>query len=213
MRMHSLSPNSSASTIVNGNAVEMDPTIQADRYCTNCDIKFSSVKTFRAHKLHYCSGRHNSTNNNTSNVNSNSGNSNQKDSNSTSESAPTSPINEPFCPSPSTLIAPNAPVNIQQSFLALPTSPILIIPYNLLQNASLISGPSNYSNTDNPDSPCFLFPNGSIYPMTQAFSTALMSLQQQQHLQHQPCAQQKARTPDLPKKRPLVTIFFLKKFF
>lgn len=29
-----------------------------DRYCQDCDIRFSSLKTFRAHKLHYCSTRH-----------------------------------------------------------------------------------------------------------------------------------------------------------
>lgn len=35
-----------------------DPAAFVDRYCQDCDIRFSSLKTFRAHKLHYCSTRH-----------------------------------------------------------------------------------------------------------------------------------------------------------
>jgi zinc finger protein ZFPM1 len=31
---------------------------QIDRYCSDCDIRFSSTKTYRAHKMHYCSTRH-----------------------------------------------------------------------------------------------------------------------------------------------------------
>ena len=34
------------------------PPPALDRYCANCDIRFSSVKTFRAHKTHYCDTRH-----------------------------------------------------------------------------------------------------------------------------------------------------------
>jgi zinc finger protein ZFPM1 len=34
------------------------PLPQIDRYCSDCDIRFSSTKTYRAHKLHYCSSRH-----------------------------------------------------------------------------------------------------------------------------------------------------------
>lgn len=29
-----------------------------DKYCSDCDIRFSSTKTYRAHKQHYCSSRH-----------------------------------------------------------------------------------------------------------------------------------------------------------
>lgn len=32
---------------------------QTDRYCSDCDIRFNNVKTYRAHKLHYCSSRRN----------------------------------------------------------------------------------------------------------------------------------------------------------
>lgn len=31
---------------------------QVDRYCTDCDIRFSNTKTFRAHKEFYCGSRH-----------------------------------------------------------------------------------------------------------------------------------------------------------
>jgi zinc finger protein ZFPM1 len=34
------------------------PTQNIDRYCSDCDIRFSSTKTYRAHKQHYCSSRH-----------------------------------------------------------------------------------------------------------------------------------------------------------
>lgn len=70
MRMHQTSPAPS-STTSNGDETPnqivvpqlITPTSQpitVDRYCTNCDIRFSSTKTYRAHKQHYCSSRHQS---------------------------------------------------------------------------------------------------------------------------------------------------------
>jgi len=69
MRMHQTSPAQS-STTSNGDdpapsqiAVPQiigGPPVQVviDRYCSDCDIRFSSTKTYRAHKQHYCSSRH-----------------------------------------------------------------------------------------------------------------------------------------------------------
>jgi zinc finger protein ZFPM1 len=68
MRMHQTSPAPS-STTSNGDETPSQLVVQqiigqppqpivVDRYCTNCDIRFSSTKTYRAHKQHYCSGRH-----------------------------------------------------------------------------------------------------------------------------------------------------------
>lgn len=68
MRMHQTSPAPS-STTSNGDETPSQIAVQqilgqpaqpivVDRYCSNCDIRFSSTKTYRAHKQHYCSGRH-----------------------------------------------------------------------------------------------------------------------------------------------------------
>jgi zinc finger protein ZFPM1 len=67
MRMHQSSPAPS-STASNGddNPSQMlaqqiigpPPQQVIDRYCSDCDIRFSSTKTYRAHKQHYCSSRH-----------------------------------------------------------------------------------------------------------------------------------------------------------
>lgn len=69
MRMHQTSPAPS-STTSNGDETPSQIIVQqiigqppqqpivVDRYCSNCDIRFSSTKTYRAHKQHYCSGRH-----------------------------------------------------------------------------------------------------------------------------------------------------------
>jgi zinc finger protein ZFPM1 len=67
MRMHQTSPAPS-STTSNGEDASSQIVVQqiigppqpivVDRYCSNCDIRFSSTKTYRAHKQHYCSSRH-----------------------------------------------------------------------------------------------------------------------------------------------------------
>lgn len=68
MRMHQTSPapssiqsngddTSSSQIIVPASIVGPSQPI-IDRYCSDCDIRFSSTKTYRAHKQHYCSSRH-----------------------------------------------------------------------------------------------------------------------------------------------------------
>lgn len=72
MRMHQTSPAPS-STTSNGDEtpsqivvpqiitpVSQQQPVVVDRYCSDCDIRFSSTKTYRAHKQHYCSSRHQS---------------------------------------------------------------------------------------------------------------------------------------------------------
>lgn len=63
MRMHQSSPAPSSVTS-NGDEVttsQMQVNVMqlpVDRYCSDCDIRFSSTKTYRAHKQHYCQSRH-----------------------------------------------------------------------------------------------------------------------------------------------------------
>lgn len=82
MRMHQTSPTPSSTTSNGGDEllsnasqilqqqqqvlqqqvqIQVQPQQQqqqVDRYCSDCDIRFSSTKTYRAHKQHYCSSRH-----------------------------------------------------------------------------------------------------------------------------------------------------------
>ncbi|XP_059061829.1 zinc finger protein ush isoform X1 [Achroia grisella] len=144
MRMHSSSPVSSGTPVptptLNGESTD-GPPVQ-DRYCADCDIRFSSIKTYRAHKAHYCSTR-------------------QvvkqalamtRGGSATSGSTPPSPGATP-------------PAQNQYA-LALPTNPILIVPYSLLRSASTLPG----ATLPDPDTPCFLLPNGTFQPLSRALS-------------------------------------------
>ncbi|GLV42536.1 u-shaped [Carabus blaptoides fortunei] len=173
MRMHSVSPGPSPAppTVTNGSDAptpDIASQIQ-DRYCADCDIRFSSLKTFRAHKMHYCSTRHIMkpavaglpTSKATSSC--------------TSGSGPASPTESSACrtpPSPTTTSAS------QQPLLALPTNPILIVPYALFRGASVLPAPS-VPGLPNPETPCFLMPNGTLQPMTHSIapSTSVASVQ------------------------------------
>lgn len=155
MRMHASSPaappapatpgavavaNVTNSTPSNGSLNE-----EAERYCRNCDIRFSSLKTYRAHKTHYCSTRHV-----------------VKD----PPAQPTSKSSPPTSSSPGDSPPP-------QPCLALPTNPILIVPYSLFRGASVLAAPS----LPTPDTPCFLLPNGSLQPMTRGPAPSQNSVQ------------------------------------
>lgn len=151
MRMHSTSPNLSAPTAStphsNGDVDDTPPP--QDRYCADCDIRFSSIKTYRAHKTHYCSTRQVLKQ---TQVQARAGSS------CTSGSAPPSPGATP--PSPAAAA--------HQLVLALPTNPILIVPYSLLRGASTLPG----ATLPDPDTPCFLLPNGTIQPVSRALAAA-----------------------------------------
>ncbi|CAG9825302.1 unnamed protein product [Phaedon cochleariae] len=153
MRMHTVSPSPSNSTITNGEA----PLDSQDRYCAECDIRFSSQKTFRAHKMHYCNSRHMIKSAPSA-----------KATSSTSGSSPTSPVETTSCKTPPSPSVSNAPT---QPFLALPTNPIIIVPYSLFRSASVLPGLSGAAGLPAPDTPCFLLPNGTLQPMTNALNS------------------------------------------
>ncbi|XP_001605264.2 zinc finger protein ush isoform X2 [Nasonia vitripennis] len=116
---------------------------EAERYCRNCDIRFSSLKTYRAHKTHYCSTRHV-----------------VKD----TPPTPTAGVSS-LKGSPPTSSSPgDSPP--PQPCLALPTNPILIVPYSLVRGASVLAAPGLPA----PDTPCFLLPNGTLQPMTRGLT-------------------------------------------
>lgn len=150
MRMHSTSPASQA-----GSAdMQSDTTGHLfDRYCQDCDIRFSSIKTFKAHKMHYCSTRHVIK--------------------SKPISAPSSPSDSRTTPtSPGVSDTSNHPSRDipNQPFLALPTNPILIVPYSLFQGASILSGPA-VMGLPAQDTACLLLPDGTLQPLAQGLLT------------------------------------------
>ncbi|KRT82074.1 hypothetical protein AMK59_4459 [Oryctes borbonicus] len=158
MRMHTASPGPATVQVVANGDITGDTQ---DRYCAECDIRFSSLKTYRAHKTHYCSSRHMLKSGQASNTP-------KQTSSCTSGSTPTSPV-DTSCRTPP---SPNTSVPPQQHLLALPTNPIIILPYSLFRNASVLPGLlPNLSGLPNPDTPCFLFPNGTLQPLSQALST------------------------------------------
>ncbi|XP_025270925.1 zinc finger protein ush isoform X1 [Camponotus floridanus] len=168
MRMHAASPApptiSPAATTVstNPNSSANSPAAQttasngslneeAERYCRNCDIRFSSLKTYRAHKTHYCSTRHV-----------------VKDTlpSSTATQASTVKASPPTSSSPGDSPPP-------QPCLALPTNPILIVPYSLFRGASVLAAPALPA----PDTACFLLPNGSLQPMTRGLASTTQNVE------------------------------------
>ncbi|XP_076257012.1 zinc finger protein ush isoform X2 [Rhynchophorus ferrugineus] len=158
MRMHTASPGptNTPTPAPNSTSVPNGETSGAegqDRYCAECDIRFSTQKTYRAHKAHYCNSRHVVKQA-------------APASSCTSGSSPTSPVDPSACrtpPSPTSQLP-------QQPFLALPTNPIIIVPYSLFRSASVLPSLSTATGIPNPDTPCFLLPNGTLQPMTSALS-------------------------------------------
>ena len=155
MRMHSSSPGPSPAATNGTPPAEVAASLinsphLVDRYCQDCDIRFSSVKTFRAHKLHYCSTRHVV----------------KSQPKATSESAPESPLDTVSRTSPST--SPPSKERPQQTLLALPTNPILLVPCSLLQGASVLNPAVANMKIPAPDTACLLLPNGTLHPMAQA---------------------------------------------
>nr|XP_045597295.1 zinc finger protein ush-like isoform X1 [Procambarus clarkii] len=109
--------SSSPQTASSNPQVTLSDTRATDRYCSDCDIQFSSVKTFRVHKVHYCQTRH------------------------VLKGGNKSPARE----DPGTSSAANtlagmvsAAAGSGQPILALPTNPILLVPYSLVAGAQLL---------------------------------------------------------------------------
>ncbi|XP_055683950.1 zinc finger protein ush isoform X2 [Lutzomyia longipalpis] len=178
MRMHQTSPAPS-STTSNGDEPPSQ-TSQVDRYCSDCDIRFSSTKTYRAHKQHYCSSRHRDGQilNHVS-------------------SKPPSLVKGGSQSPPE--IAKSPPSAQPQAYLALPTNPIVIVPCSVIRGASLLPGPltSLAQNVTNPEATCFLLQNGSLTPIAQALSV-------QPHIPNQPPS--RGPTPAAEKDNGVVAI-------
>lgn len=177
MRMHSASPGPSptSNSLSNGGPVPTPPAeVTAallnsphlvDRYCQDCDIRFSSVKTFRAHKLHYCSTRH---------VVKSQPPPPPPSTKMSSESAPVSPPEVMSQTSPNCSPPSREHRSPPQPFLALPTNPILLVPCSLIQGASLLTGAAAMG-LPAPDTACLLLPNGTLQPMAQAVHAHIRS--------------------------------------
>lgn len=132
MRIHATSPVSMQSPPCPPDAA--DPST-VDRYCQNCDIRFSNLRTYQAHKTHYCNTRHVVK--------------------PTPSSSPVANNN----PSP-----PNVP-----TYLALPTNPVIVVPYALVQNASVLSAISPEVGPSPPtDTACIVLSDGTLQPIAQA---------------------------------------------
>ena len=113
MNMHTTNPEEQIPPI-SPPKTQAQPTpenMSADRYCSDCDIQFSSLKTFRVHKAHYCQTRH-------------------------VLKANKSPAMEELPPPTN----PHLPSGGQsgQPILMLPTDPVLLVPYSVLIGASLL---------------------------------------------------------------------------
>ncbi|XP_022240056.1 zinc finger protein ush-like [Limulus polyphemus] len=147
MRMHSLLPQSFPSTsrnsIRNEELLLSSPPIA--RYCSECEIQFSSFRTFLVHKLHYC---------NTRQV--------QKALVSpSSTSSPSTPISS-LCPNKqenvgSLSLEPPTPCSStstqdgmlnQPFYAAISTNPLILVPYTYVSEAGLIPTARIVSESD-----------------------------------------------------------------
>ncbi|XP_037958671.1 zinc finger protein ush [Teleopsis dalmanni] len=171
MRMHQTSPSSTpSSNASNGGGYDESSSQQIDRYCSDCDIRFNNVKTYRAHKQHYCSSRRTEgqltpkleeiTTNNIKNATVSGIISPQSRS-----KTPVTGIAVPASGATSVPVTPHP-------FLALPTNPILIIPYSIIRAASIFPGPltTSSSNLANHENTCFTLENGALKPLASALN-------------------------------------------
>ncbi|XP_071452399.1 zinc finger protein ush [Hetaerina americana] len=172
MRMHSSSPTDPS-------LPPPPPPLAMDRYCQDCDIRFSSIKTYRAHKQHYCSTRHAGGKPQASPGGSGADGATPPamvpPAASTPEERrlsgdvgdlrspgiPGSAAPAPPGPSPSSHLPQVKQHLLQPPFVALPTSPVLLVPYAFLQSASLV-----VAGTPTPKGACILLPDGSLRPVS-----------------------------------------------
>lgn len=120
----------------------------------------------------------------------------------TSGSSPTSPVDTSSCrtpPSPTSQLPP------QQPFLALPTNPIIIVPYSLFRSASVLPALSTATGVPSPDTPCFLLPNGTLQPMTSALTN--VTAQAQSHVSQ---GEQVLKAANKGNKDPAVTRYYFR---
>ncbi|XP_050439177.1 zinc finger protein ush [Adelges cooleyi] len=172
MRMHSISPVSVQSppcAISSASGVDMvaaattasatDTSSVVDRYCQNCDIRFSNLRTYQAHKTHYCNTRHVVK--------------------PTPSSSPVSlAVGDQSPPIVNAVpgvvqLPPPPPLSMPPTYLALPTNPVIVVPYSLVQNASVLSALSPDAGPTPPaDTACILMSDGTLQPIAQALVPA-----------------------------------------
>ena len=114
MNIHTTSPEEPAqgsSSKLKSPTSASDNARVPDRYCADCDIQFTSLKTYRVHKAHYCQTRH------------------------VLKSVKSPAREEP--PPTATPALPGTPAH-GQPILLLPTDPVLLVPYSVLVGASLL---------------------------------------------------------------------------
>ncbi|KAH8412276.1 hypothetical protein KR009_000979 [Drosophila setifemur] len=174
---------------------------QTDRYCSDCDIRFNNIKTYRAHKQHYCSSRRSEgqltpkpdaspgvgSGGGAGGGGSGGGSGGSASGGVSAQAAApgkVSPQARNKTPTPAMVAAAAAAAaaaaSLQaatpQPFLALPTHPIIIVPCSLIRAASIIPGPlpTPSSGIVNPESTCYTVDNGTIKPLATALlGTAL----------------------------------------
>ncbi|KAH8409374.1 hypothetical protein KR222_001932, partial [Zaprionus bogoriensis] len=170
-------------------AGEESSSQQIDRYCSDCDIRFNNIKTYRAHKQHYCSSRRSDgqltpkpeavvaaaaavgvgAGGAASSAAGTAAGSGKHSPQSTRNKTPT-----PAMVAAAAAAAAAAALQVAppQPFLALPTNPIIIVPCSLIRAASLIPGPltSSTSGIVNPEATCFTLDNGALKPLATALN-------------------------------------------
>ncbi|KAH8352782.1 hypothetical protein KR084_006332, partial [Drosophila pseudotakahashii] len=205
MRMHQTSPAAptlaslpsllqngippSLPTVTQPLSLEESPSQQqTDRYCSHCDIRFNNIKTYRAHKQHYCSSRRPEgqltpkpdASPGVGGAGGPSGSTGPVVSAQAAAPGKLSPQARNKTPTPAMVAvaaaAAAAAASLQATthphppFLALPTHPIIIVPCSLIRAASFIPGPLPTPNTGivNPETTCFTVDNGTIKPLATA---------------------------------------------
>ncbi|XP_017115251.1 zinc finger protein ush isoform X2 [Drosophila elegans] len=209
MRMHQTSPAaptlaSLPSLLQNGippppppvggtpTSLEDSSSQQTDRYCSHCDIRFNNIKTYRAHKQHYCSSRRpegqltpkpdvspgggsggpSSTGGSGVGVSVQAAVPGKLSPQTTRNKTPTPAMVAVAAAAAAAAAAASlqATPHPHPPFLALPTHPIIIVPCSLIRAASFIPGPLPTPNSGivNPETTCFTVDNGTIKPLATA---------------------------------------------
>lgn len=121
MRIHG-SPSPTSDCHINEIPIRTPPIA---RYCSNCDIQFSSYKTYHVHKQYYCNTRHVQKSTPTM---SNQGNATQTEQSSQTPASQYSIQSQDKSRSPSQLSNPYNLVLNQPVYAAISTNPLILIP-------------------------------------------------------------------------------------
>lgn len=167
MRMHSISPVSVQSPPCPPDPVADPSTV--DRYCQNCDIRFSNQRTYLAHKTYYCNTRHVVKPTPSTSPMSSSGGGGGGNHNNHHHHHNNNNNNNNHGINKNNAVNSLSPTNVPPTYLALPTNPVIIVPYTLVQNASVLSALSSDAGPPPPtDTACIVLPDGTLRPIAQA---------------------------------------------